>query len=194
MDQFLEAASLPEQLRWLGRIRRLFAVVYASAAQAIDYGVLPWSKKATRKAILACMKDAMDQLTANFSNSSNGDGERIKSDDTLVAEFKRRMEHAKFVRIGRNSRKPHSTVKRLTRADGFIQTTGPGRVRYLLRSKALEIWFPDVTTRKRLSTALRSRGVLKAGRRTDTSTRQIYIAPLKKRVSCYALLRKRISD
>jgi hypothetical protein len=53
MDQFSEMASLPEQFRWLGRMRRLFAVVYASAAQAIDYGVLPWSKKATLKAILA---------------------------------------------------------------------------------------------------------------------------------------------
>ena len=194
MDQFLEAAPLPKQLRWLGRIRRLFGVVYASAAQAIDYGVLPWGKKATLKAILACMTDAADQLTANFSDSSNGDGGRIKSDDALVAEFKRRMEDAKFVRIERNSQKPHSTVKRMKRADGFIQTTGPGRVRYLLRSKALETWFPDVTTRKRLSTALRSRGILRAGRRTDTSTRQIHIAPLKKRVSCYALLRKRISE
>ena len=70
MDRFLEAAPLPKQFRWLGRIRRLFAVVYASAAQAIDYGVLPWSKKATLNAILACMTDAMDQLTANFSDSS----------------------------------------------------------------------------------------------------------------------------
>ena len=194
MDQFLQAAALPEQFRWLGRMRRLFGVVYASAAQAIDYGVLPWSKKATLKAILACMTDAMDQLTADFSDSSNGDGERIKSDDALVAEFKRRMEDAKFVRIERNGGKPNSTAKRLKKADGFIQTTRPGRVRYLLRSKAMETWFPHVTTRKRLSTALRSRGILMAGRRADTSTRQIHIAPLKKRVSCYALLRKRISE
>ena len=194
MDQFLEAASLPEQWRWLGRIRRLFAVVYASAAQAIDYGVLPWSKKATLKAILACMTDAMDQLAANFSDAPDGGSERIKSDDALAAEFKRRVEGAKFVRIERNGRKPHSTAKRLTKADGFIQTTRPGRVRYLLRSNAMEAWFPEVTTRKRLSAVLRSRGILKAGRRTDTSTRQIHIAPLKKRVSCYALLRKRISE
>ena len=194
MDQFFEAAPLPEQFRWLGRIRRLFAVVYASAVQAIDYGVLPWSKKATLQAILACMTDAMDQLTANFSDFSNGDGERIKSDDALVAEFKRRMEDAKFVRIERNGGKPNSTAKRLKKADGFIQTARPGRVRYLLRSKAMETWVPHVTTRKRLSTALRSRGILMAGRRADTSTRQIHIAPLKKRVSCYALLRKRISE
>jgi putative DNA primase/helicase len=193
MDQFLEAASLPEQLRWLGRIRRLFAVVYASAAQAIDYGVLPWRKETTRKAILACMTDAMDQLTANFSDSSNGSGERIKSDDALLAEFKRRVEDAKFVRIKRNSGKFHTMAKRLRKAEGFIQTTRQGRVRYLLRSKALEMWFPNVTARKHLSALLRTRGIVKAGRRADTSTRQIHIAPLKKRVSCYALLRKRIS-
>ena len=192
MDQFLEAAALPKQFRWLGRIRRLFAVVYASAAQAIDYGVLPWGKKATLKAILSCMTDAMDQLTANFPESPDGGAERIKSDDTLVAEFKRRVEDAKFVPVERNRRKPQSTTGRLKKADGFIQSTRPGRVRYLLRSKTLETWFPNVTTRKHLSAVLRSRGILKAGRRADTSTRQIYIAPLKKRVSCYALLRKRI--
>jgi len=191
MDQFVEAASLPDQFRWLGRIRRLFAVVYASAAQAIDYGVLPWSKKATLKAISACMTDAMDQLTANFSNSSDGGS---RSDDALVAEFKHRVEDAKFVRIERNSRKPHSVAKRLKKADGFVQTTRPGRVRHLLRSKALAKWFPDVTTRKHLSAVLRSRRILKAGRRADTSTRQIHIAPLKKRISCYVLVRKRISD
>ena len=60
-----------------------------------------------------------------------------------------------------------------------MQATRPERVRYLLRSKALETWFPDVTTRKHLSAVLRSCGILKPGRRPDTSTRQIYIAPLK---------------
>jgi putative DNA primase/helicase len=194
MDRFLEAAPLPRQFRWLGRMRRLFAVVYASGAQAIDYGVLPWSKKATLNAIIACMTDAMDQLPTNFSNSPDGGVARFKSDDALVGEFKRRVEDAKFVRIGCNSRKPHSTAKRLKNADGFIQSTRPGRVRYLLRSKAMETWFPHVTTRKHLTAVLHSRGILKAGRRTDTRTRQIHIAPLKKRVSCYALLRKRISE
>jgi Domain of unknown function (DUF927) len=194
MDRFLEAAPLPRQFRWLGRIRRLFAVVYASAAQAIDYGVLPWSKKATRDAIIACMIDAMDQLAANFSDSPDSGAERANSEETLVAEFKRRVEDAKFVRIERNSREPHSMAKRLKKADGFIQTTRPGRVRCLLRSKTLEAWFPNVTARKHLGAVLRSRGILKAGRRADTNTRQIYVAPLKKRVSCYALLRRRMSE
>ena len=132
----------------------------------------------------------MDQLTANFPESPDGGVEPTKSDDALVAEFKRRVEDAKFVRI--NIGKSHTMAKRLRKADGFIQTTRLGRVRYLLRSKALETWFPNVTARKQLSAVLRSRGILKAGRRADTSTRQIYVAPLKRRVSCYALRRKRI--
>jgi putative DNA primase/helicase len=192
MDQFFEAAALPKQFRWLGRIRRVLAVGYASAAQAIDYSVLPWGKKATLKAILSCMTDAMDQLTANFPESPEGGVEPTKSDDALVSEFKRRVEDAKFVRIERNSRKSESTKRRLKKADGFVQATRPGRVRYLLRSKTLATWFPNVTARKRLSAILRSRGILTAGRRADTSTQQIYVAPLKKRVSCYALLRRRI--
>ena len=194
MAQFIEAAALPEQLRWLGRIRRFFAVVYASAAQAIDYGILPWGKRATLEAILSCMTDAMDQLTASFSESPDGGVAPTASDDILLSEFKRRVEEAKFVRIERNNRKSQSKERRLKKADGFVRATRPGRVRYLLRSKALETWFPDVTTRKHLSHILRSRGILRAGSRADTITRQIHIAPLKKRVSCYALLRKRISE
>lgn len=63
VEEYCEAAPISEQLRWLGRIRRYFAVVYASAALAIDYGVLPWTKKSTLSAIKLCMLDAMAQLT-----------------------------------------------------------------------------------------------------------------------------------
>ena len=194
MDEFLQEAALPEQYRWLGRMRRLFAVVYASAAQAIDYDVLPWSKKATLKAIVACMSDAMDQLTTNVAETRGGDAAQKEADDTLVAEFKRRFQDAKFVRIERGGKRSYLAANQLKQAEGFIQVTRPGRVRCLLHSEALEKWFPDVTARKQLSAALRSRGILRAGRRTDTSTRQIHIGPLKKRVSCYVLLRKRISE
>jgi hypothetical protein len=194
MEEFVEATVLPEQHRWLGRIRKYFAVVYASAAQAIDFDVLPWSKKATLRAIATCMTDAMEQFAANFSDSQNGGGGQSKSDDTLLAEFKRQVEDAEFVRIERNTRKQYPTPKRLKKADGFIHPLRSGRVRYLLCSETLEKWFPEVTTRKHLSAVLRSRGILEPGRRADTSTRQIHIAPLKKRVSCYALLRNRIPD
>ena len=37
------------------RIRSNFAVMYAAAALAIDYGILPWTKTSTLKAIAKCM-------------------------------------------------------------------------------------------------------------------------------------------
>ena len=70
MTQFANAARFPQQIRWLGRIRRLFAVLYAGAALAIDYGVLPWGKKSTLEAIKLCMNDAMDQLIVNFGEAT----------------------------------------------------------------------------------------------------------------------------
>ena len=59
MDQFIDASPVPESLRAAGRIRRRLAVMYASAAQAIDYEVLPWGKRATLKEIKACLYDAL---------------------------------------------------------------------------------------------------------------------------------------
>ena len=75
VDQYLETVPLPAPVRWLGRIRRYFAIVYASAAQAIDYGILPWSKKRTLSDIAKCMADAMDQLVVdNLVSWASGKG------------------------------------------------------------------------------------------------------------------------
>ena len=43
ISDFVDAA--PVKFRWLGRIRRYFAVIYASAYLAINYGVLPWNSE-----------------------------------------------------------------------------------------------------------------------------------------------------
>jgi hypothetical protein len=67
---------LPSQKRWVGRIQRCFALCYAGAAQAIDYGILPWSKKATLRAIRVCMDDTMAQLNAAASKAAKLDAVR----------------------------------------------------------------------------------------------------------------------
>ena len=51
ISEFIDAAPLQWQFAWLGRIRRFFAVIYASAALAIEYDVLPWGRKKTLTAI-----------------------------------------------------------------------------------------------------------------------------------------------
>jgi hypothetical protein len=41
VDVFVQSAALPNEQRWLGRIRRRFALLYAAAALAIDYKSCP---------------------------------------------------------------------------------------------------------------------------------------------------------
>jgi hypothetical protein len=190
--QYIEAAPLPDQFRWLGRIRKYFAVVDASAALAIDYGVLPWSKKSTRKAIVACMTDAMEQLTKHSGGASNSGNKEIKSDKVLLAEFKQRVNDATFLRLNRNRRKSHLLAKRLKKANGVIRPISAGKTQCLLFSNTLDGWFPDMTERKRLTKMLRSRRIFGKGRRPDTSTRQVFIAEAGKKVPCFALSRRRL--
>jgi hypothetical protein len=132
MAEYIADAPLPNQQRWLARIQRLFAGDYAGAAQAIDYGILPWSKKATLRAIKVCMYDAMDQLIAASAEASELGARSEQSDQSLLAEFKRRVERATFVRIKPNRRKNGRSLMRLKKADGVVRPTKSGKVEYLL--------------------------------------------------------------
>jgi uncharacterized protein (DUF927 family) len=192
MTEFTDNAPLPVQQRWLGRIQRRFAVVYAGAAQAIDYGVLPWGKGNTLGAIKACMIDAMQQLIANSGTDAESGRGDVQSDQSILAEFKRRLDDAKLVRLERNRRKKRISVAQLEMADGIIRPTGPGKRECLLFARTMKVWYPDASVLKRLVRLLRSRQILKKGRRTDTNTRQVLIAELGNKISCYGLLRKRL--
>ena len=194
MAEYIEATPLLAQFRWLGRIRKFFAIVYASAALAIDYGVLPWGKKSTRKAIVACMTDAMEQLTVNASGVSDAPAKEIKPEAVLLAEFKQRVDDAVFIRLKRNRSKSRLIMKRMKKANGIIRPTSPGKTQCLLFSKTLAGWFPVMSERKRLTKMLRSRRIIRKGRRPDTSTRQVFIAEAGKKLPCYALSRSRLAS
>jgi hypothetical protein len=192
MKEYTDRAPLPGQQRWLGRIQRLFAAVYAGAAQAIDYGILPWRKKATLAAIRTCMADAMEKLMANATEDCESGLGSGQSDQLRLAEFKRRLDSARFVRLKRNRRKKKVSATRLTTADGVIRPTKPRKCEYLLFGRTMKAWYPDVSARQRLTKLLRSHGILKGGRRADTNTRQVLIAELGAKVPCYGLVRKRL--
>jgi hypothetical protein len=189
MDEFVEAAPLPDEQRWLGRIRKCFAVVYAGAAQAIDYGVLPWSKKSTLRAIKACMNDAMLDLIASCAAAS---APAHRSDEWLLVEFKRLVNQAEFVRLPEGGRKNSLLAARLNKAEGMIRSTKRDKVQCLLFGKTLDAWFPEVTMRRRLTGLLRSLTIFHKGRRPDTTTRQVHVSALGKKVPCYAMSRKRL--
>jgi Domain of unknown function (DUF927) len=192
MADYVAAAPLPSQQRWLARIQGPFAAIYAGSAQAIDYGILPWSKKSTLGAIKKCMDDAMDQLIAACGEASVFDARNNQSGESLIAEFDRRVGSATFVRLKSNRRKNGRSRPRLDNADGIVRPTKPGKVERLLFARAFEAWFPEAAVRNQVTKLLRARHVFRRGRRSDTNTRQIKIAELGTRVPCYALSLKRL--
>jgi uncharacterized protein DUF927 len=123
MAEYIAAAPLPGQRRWFGRIQRLCAAIYAGAAQAIDYKILPWSKRSTLKAIKSCMDDAMNQLIAVSAETSELDAPSEKSDQSLLAQFKRHAQSAKFARLEPNRKKNGRSRLRLDKADGNLITS-----------------------------------------------------------------------
>jgi hypothetical protein len=192
MTDYIASAPLPGQQRWLGRIQRLFAAIYAGAAQAIDYNVLPWTKKATLSAIRACMDDAMEQLIANSADGTDRALRSQRSDQSLLAEFKQRVRDARFVRLERNRRKSKGLLVQLKNADGIIRPTQPHKCECFLFGAALNAWFPEVVERQQLAKLLFSLRIIKKGRRPDTNTKQVMIAELGTKIPCYGLLRKRL--
>jgi uncharacterized protein (DUF927 family) len=61
-EQFEREALLPDRHNAHYRVRSNFAVMYAAAALAIDYGILPWKKGPTFRAIEKCMRLALATL------------------------------------------------------------------------------------------------------------------------------------
>jgi hypothetical protein len=107
----------------------LFAAVYAGAAQAIDYGVLPWGKKATLSAIRTCMIDAMEKLITSSADGRENDRGSMQSERSMLADFKRRLDGATFARLERDRRKKKVLATRLTTADGVIPPHQAAQVR-----------------------------------------------------------------
>jgi uncharacterized protein (DUF927 family) len=193
MADYVAKAPLPIPERWLARVQRLFAVIYASAAQAVDYDVLPWSRANTLEAIKTCMYDAMDQLMAK-SAAIVDDVTPHRSNDSLLAEFKQRMSDADFIRLSRKAERKKVASEELKHADGVVRPTKSGRCEYLLFAHAMEGWFPAVSDRQRLVKHLSELKLLKPGRRPDTATKQTFIAEFGKKVPCYGVRRGRIRD
>jgi hypothetical protein len=140
------------------------------------------------------MLDAMQQLIAYSGSNAESDGSSTRSDQSILAEFERRVDHAKFVRVERNRRKKRGVLKQLETADGIIRPTKPGKCECLLFARTMKVWNPDASILKRLVRLLRSRQIFKEGRRPDTNTRQVLIAELGTKIPCYGLVRKRLKS
>ena len=62
--EFTEAARHRHADASRGRMISSFAITYAAARLAIEYGILPWGWKSTRAALLRCVTNALAHLPA----------------------------------------------------------------------------------------------------------------------------------
>ena len=192
MAQYFSAAPVPEQYRWLRRIARYFAAIYASAALAIDYGILPWNKDKTLVDIRRCMEDAIEQLIASFESGPSSDAVHDQDDESELKKFKTLVDGANFVVLDRRAQKMKRIARRLKNTDGIIRRHKSGKTRRFLFSKTMKHWYPDVSRRKRLTKLLRTHRIFGKGRRADTATCEIFVSELDGKIPCYALSLKRL--
>jgi Domain of unknown function (DUF927) len=126
MEQFVGACPIPGGIRAAGRIRRRFAVIYASAALAIDYGIVPWKKAAALKDIKACFDDAVGQLATPLGADVVVADSK---DEELIQQLRERLSKAEFISPS------GAAAEQLQSAAGIKRRTKSGKLRYLLKAR-----------------------------------------------------------
>jgi len=70
-QQFEREASISDGHNAYYRVRSNFAIMYAAAALAIDYEILPWGKRSTFRAIEKCMRLALMTLETGHNEAAS---------------------------------------------------------------------------------------------------------------------------
>jgi uncharacterized protein (DUF927 family) len=112
--RFEEAYVTPVHSRAAGRIRSNFAVLWAGAALAIRYRVLPWKKNTTMAAIEKCFERAINALP------TAGNGQKAAIGVANVLErLSGYLDRGKLLRIKPRRRVSKNKVTARQAADGF---------------------------------------------------------------------------
>lgn len=117
MEHFESHVSTPLVTGADRRIAANFAVIYAGAALAIEYGILPWKRKPTLAPIEKCMAAAF----ATLRNPSPQPSQKVEARNigTVAAALKDDLDRLKLVKVKKG--KPCSKEEAIRRqeADGF---------------------------------------------------------------------------
>jgi putative DNA primase/helicase len=153
-----EAKVNVSDLKAVLRIRSNFAVIWAAAALAIDYKLLPWKKSHAWTAIEKCLRRALSALhspatTSHIESDANGP-------TALLQELRERLQNCELRNIAPRIKVSDDEATARQKADGFVIKG----VTYLKRDQ-LELWFPKKVDR----VALRGAGAFLT-KRPDTAT------------------------
>jgi len=103
------------------RIRSNFALLYAAAALGIDYGVLPWRKRATLQEIEKCMQLALHEIeTGSDVVSSEHAAETFTSEIQHVCKhLKAQLGRAQIIKVKPRKKVNDEQARDRVKADGF---------------------------------------------------------------------------
>ncbi|TFW56901.1 DUF927 domain-containing protein [Bradyrhizobium sp. MOS001] len=99
------------------RIAANFAVIYAGAALAIEYGILPWKKRETRAAIEKCMVGALATIRRSPTVVSNPG--TISNIEGVARELDADLQRLTLVSLRKGERCSKEEAMRRESADGF---------------------------------------------------------------------------
>jgi uncharacterized protein (DUF927 family) len=173
--QFERDAVLPDAHNAHYRVRSNFAVIYAAAALAIDYKILPWGKRSTFHAIEKCMRLALAEL---HTGKVQGASMASTADVRHLGKFlKEQLTRAKVVSVTPKQKVTNRQAYARQKADGFKIN---GRV--LVKPDRFKRWFPAQAERN----ALKSLKVIIAERK-DTATIERKIGGIMGKPRYYAI-------
>ena len=185
-EQFERDAKLLDEHNAHYRIRSNFAVMYAAAALAIDYEILPWKKRSTFRAIEKCMRLALATMYI---------GQSQKASPTLAVDahhlgktLKKQLDRAKLVSVKPKQKVTKKQARTRQKADGF-KINGA----IYIKPNRFKSWIPNQSERN----ALKEKKVIRT-ERNDTATVERKIGGIKGKPRYYAIdvraMRRLVAD
>jgi len=112
-DHFESEVSVPSSNAAL-RIRSNFALIWAAAAMAIDYEVLPWKKSRTFRAVKKCLRKALEVIDASKAPASPDD-----PTTSILVALNEKLKKADLRKVVLRKQITPQQARRRMRADGF---------------------------------------------------------------------------
>ena len=174
-EQFERDAVLPDGHNAHYRVRTNFAAMYAAAALAIDYEILPWKKRPTFRAIEKCMRLALATL-------ATGAKEPVATAPAVDSHhvsriLKERIAEAELVVVKPKQKVTEEQARARQKADGFKID---GEI--YVKPERFKRWIPTQPER----TVLKEQKVILT-EREDTATVERKIGGIKGKPRYYAI-------
>jgi Domain of unknown function (DUF927) len=154
------------------RIRSNFALIWAAAAMAIDYGVLPWKKRPTFKAVEKCLRKALEVIEAG-----KAPGSPVDAATSILEALNDKLEKADLRKVVLRKQITSEQARRRVKADGF-RINGD----IYVKPDRLRRWVPS----RRDRVVLKHTGVVRT-RRDDAATIEQVIAGVPGKRRYYVL-------